>query len=333
MPGTHLVVEAAISVNPTRFVAHQLSRRFVGRRFEEWPPLQPLLATREVSLGTPSEFVLDGSDNVLLTPASQAFGRSEAWPAQLESYLSGVRNMIADAISEAVEDAGGVLGRPSEYVNLYEAETYWEFAADDPTALVRNLEAPLFEWAHKPQTRRFAQSTGSLTRDFENNSRQLIVQVQSGVRLRVYAKTSRRVRFEVIHDLRQNARPIGRHTSEDFSALFRWLDALRHDAAVALNLVFEHIERRSVLPPDGWSTAALVRHVCEVCGRDAEAILGLLIGNGWLRVGVHDPVRGHALGLVEAGVLERTGATYTVRPPYQRALAELRGVRRSRSRD
>ncbi len=318
-------------MNPTRFVAHQLSRRFVGRRFEEWPLLQPLLATRNVSLGTPSEFVLDGTDNVLLTPASQAFGRSEAWPIQVESYLSAVRNMLSSTVAEAAVGAGGVLGRPSEYVNLYEAETYWEFAADDPTGLVRNLEAPLFEWAQKPQSRRFAQSAGSLTTDFENNSRQLSVQVQSGVRLRVYAKTSRRVRFEIIHDLRQNARPIGRHTSEDFGALSRWLDALRQDAAAALNLVFDHIEQRSVLPPDGWSTAALVRHVCEVCGRDAEAILALLIGNGWLRVGVHDPVRGHVIGLVGAGVLERTGATYTVRPPYQRAFAELRGVRRSRT--
>ncbi|MBX3485792.1 hypothetical protein [Phenylobacterium sp.] len=329
-PGLHLAVTASIAINPTRFVTHQLSRPFVGRALSEWPPLlRPSLAARRVPYSTPSEFILDNSDNVLLTSAAQSFGRSEAWPLHLECYWAAIFARLSSVVEQAADDAGGVVGLYRADLNLREAETYWEFAADDPTTLVRDLERPLFEWARKPQARRFAYPVGLLTTALAHNSRQVSVQVRSGVRLRVYAKTTRRVRFEIIHDLQENSRPLGRHTSNDVRDLLRWLPVLQEDAGSALNHVLDHVECLSVFPPGGFTAAAMVRQISEACGADADAMLALLVGNGSLRVEAHDPIRPNVLALVAVGLLERTGAAYTVRAPYRRAFAELRGVRRA----
>jgi hypothetical protein len=89
LPDTH-ALRLNLSLNPTRYVAHQQSRRFGGVPVAEWALPHPALYRRRPVRATRLEAILDGNDNVLLTGAAQAHGQPDAWPMHLQRYWRGV---------------------------------------------------------------------------------------------------------------------------------------------------------------------------------------------------------------------------------------------------
>lgn len=332
-----------LSINPTRYVVHQpLPGRNPYVPPDTWGA--PSLATRRTPLRTPHEASLDAKDNVLLGPRTQAFARPDVWPAHLLRYWEGILDQLNAEFLRAAEGADVDLSR-EPYLNLRSAETYWEFAAEDPIALVREMEPVLTALGIEASVREFATYPDGLAqREFVGNSLSIRVLLSTGVMLRVYAKTTRRIRFEVHHNLRDCASVLGgAHTTtarwgreaRGHHALLDWLATLEVDAANRLNGVLEVLERQQGRPASSLRPYNLVHRVIRACpdDRTAENVLSLLVNTGAVRVLPHDPLRPVVELLVQSQVLERLGGTrnptrYVLTPQFRLAVAELRGARR-----
>lgn len=246
-----------LSVNPTRFLRHQNPVTFLSSR-------QNLAATdptffRAVPIADVAEASLDDEDNFI--PNTSEFARlsdGALWARILRTYLTGVLRLIDDD-TELAAGGDGVWMQFEEQVSgarftLRQAEVYFDFLVIGPTpiGLVSSLESPLQSY---PLTARDypVESASS----WEAMSRVLTLQVRAGVKVKIYAKTNRRVRFEVTYEMNDvglRSTATGRNyvrrrqTFGTLSGVERRLDELRGDAANEVNKVLRHIKNRVSLP-------------------------------------------------------------------------------------
>lgn len=326
------------TINPTRYVAHQRARRWAGVPVADWALDEPNLFRSRVPLRVPGEIVLDQEDNVLLSTAAQRFGRPEAWPLHLRRYWTAFCGQIDAAIRAAVATEGGVVEQMSPHLNLKEVETYWELASADPTALVAELEPLLFQLGREAEARTFDYPAGFLTTGRAHNAKSVRVRLRPGLWLKAYAKTTARVRLEVVHDLTEGRIGLpGGHTTQRMDTLYDWLDSLSRRAADDLNEALAAIGALSFEPLDIATVYGFVRQLTVACPDDttADALLSLLVNNRVVRIGTRDPLREPATSLVRAGILTKARERYTLEPKYRRAAIELsvrrRVLRRQRS--
>lgn len=324
----------SLSLNPTRYVAHQQSRQFAGLPLAEWVLPPPALYRRRPIRATRLETILDGNDNVLLSGAAQAHGRPEAWPLHLQRYWGGVIHEIEAAFADGAARSGGTVQRVAMNLNLRIVETYWEFASVDPTALVRELEPHLLELGSEAQARSFDYEHGERVSGRNHNARFVRVRLRPGVHLRVYAKTTGRIRFEIAHDLQglAPARYIA-HSRLDDAGLFERFAMLAADAAGEVNAVLERLDRLTFFPPGSLRPYHLVRRISEALPdrTAADAALSLIINNRAIRLAPGDPLRPVVEALRRLEVLVRSDrTTFVVAPLFRQAVAELRGQARAR---
>jgi hypothetical protein len=108
----------SLSLNPTRYVAHQQSRPFAGLPVAEWALPAPAMYRRRTVRATRLETILDDNDNVLLTGAARAHGQPAAWPVHLQRYWGGVTAEIDAAFADAAVRSGSMVQRVAENLNL-----------------------------------------------------------------------------------------------------------------------------------------------------------------------------------------------------------------------
>ncbi len=167
--------------------------------------------------------------------------------------------------------------------NLTCAETYFEFSSGGltPIWLVASLEEPLR--SYNELRLRVRDYPIPPIWDGIGMSRVLTLTIRNGVKLKIYAKTDRRVRVEVVHDLTSALIPaeIGdlgssrkKHTFATIEGVARLLDALRNDAAKVVNDVFRHLRNSAALPATDKTGIDLVRDfTTTVKLRDTARIL------------------------------------------------------------
>jgi hypothetical protein len=319
------------TLNPTRYVAHQSARAWAAQPLSAWNLGEPNLYRRPSPRRAPGEVVLDQEDNVLLGPAAERFGRPEAWPLHIHRYWSAFTEEIDGAIRVSADVGGAVVEEMSPHLNIKVVETYWEFATDDPTGLVAELEPILFQLGREPAARTFGYPEGLLVGSRRHNAKAVRVRLRPGLSLQVYAKTTGRVRFEIMHELTKSASLLrDGHVCADWGMLPLWLERLAERAADDLNGALAAIQNLSFEPADSAHIYALVRRLMAVSASDhmADAVLSLLVNNRSLRIGVRDPMRPAATALVASGVLEKERERYTLAPRYRRAVRELAVQRR-----
>lgn len=329
-----------LSINPTRYVAHQRHPGrdpFIGP--EHWGA--PSLVARRVAPRVPGEMCLDGKDNVLLGPRTRAFGRPEVWHHHLRRYWDGIITELDQEFRRCAPV--GPYCRPPElspHISLRTTETYWEFRHPDPTALVADLGPVLLPLGIEASVREFPYPDGWSETSFTGNSRSLTILLATGVLLRVYAKTTRRIRFEIKHDLRKHAGVIGgSHTAENHHALFDWLETIAEDAARRLNDILAYVQGQQHRPAASLRPYNLLYRVIRAVPdeRTAEAVLSLLVNNPVLHIGANDPLKDAVRSLTEWEVLERipgkaNPSRYVVKPLLRSAVDELRGNMRRKHR-
>lgn len=319
-----------LSLNPTRYVAHQISRRFAGISVDDWSLPSPAMFRRRVVRSTKLETVLDGNDNVLLSGAAQAHGRPEAWTIHLHRYWTGLIHEIEEAFALGSSGSGVPVQRVAGHLNLRSVETYWEFADPDPIALVKALEPHLFQVGSKAEARSFDYAHGERVSGRDQSARFVRVRLRAGVQLRVYAKTTGRVRFEIRHELpKMTGKHYIPHTASDDADFFRWLDILASKAADEVNSVLGYLERVGFSPAGSLPPYNLIRRVAEAVPDrlQFDAALSLLINDGVMVVGPLSPLREMARALVRSEVLVRQGRNrFVVAPLFRQAVAELRAA-------
>ncbi|WP_340647020.1 hypothetical protein [Phenylobacterium sp.] len=275
------------------------------------------------------ETILDANDNVLLTGAAQAHGQPDAWPLHLRRYWGGVIHELDAAFVRAATRSGGLVQRVAQNLNLRTLETYWEFASDDPTALVMELEPNLLGLGASAEARTFDYPHGERVTGRVHNARSVTVRLRPGVKLRVYAKTTGRIRFEIAHDLRKlTSTQFLLHTRSSDADLFGLLDTLARRAADEVNAVLESLDKLTFFPPNSLRPYNLVRRISEALsdGAAADAALSLIVNNRAIRLAPGDPLRQMVKALERYEVLvKQSHATFVVAPLFRQAVAQLRG--------
>jgi hypothetical protein len=188
-------IKLQLFINPTRFCAYQnigLRNRLGEGRFGT-------LYTRRIQTDHNGEYTFDGKDNVALTDASQLH-LSSNYQHCLQLYING----IIDYINEELEECavrGFTLRDFKEYYSLRIIENYWEFSCENPVAEVKRLET-----AFRAITN---ENLINFYRDerIETDGLSIALRCESltGERIKIYAKTNRRIRIEVEHKLKNNA--------------------------------------------------------------------------------------------------------------------------------
>jgi hypothetical protein len=156
-----------------------------------------------------------------------------------------------------------------------------------------------------------------------------------GLELKVYAKTNRRIRFEVRHDLRTQASILGGgHITNNLDELCSWLSLAAEDAAHKLGRITTSFQPAT----DTLDIELLMAFFSKLDAApgeyaDIERILSVLIGLGGYagRDPQSVPILDH---LERAGVLELTGrgvrsVTTTYRPIVERLRHSLWNEQRS----
>ena len=217
---------------------------------------------------------------------------------------------------------------------MREAETYFDFIVSGPTpiSLVSSLEGPL--QSYPLSARDYPAEPAS---SWEGMSRVLTLQVREGVKVKIYAKTSRRVRFEVTYDMRYvrlRSTPTDgtytrkRQTFRNLSGVERRLDELREDAANEVNKVLRHIRNRVSLPATPHTAIDLLIDFTRALNNreNARILLDALLFKGSI---TSLPRYKLALAkLRQAGILEALptnhGKEHVVTAPYRHPLRMLR---------
>jgi len=343
-------LRADLQINPTRFAAYQSSNASLPA---EWP--HPRLFARRRTLTGLSQFVLGDVhaqdrfiDNVILNQRQLSFCRPANWPHHVRRYWQSIRQALDHQIHSAVNHmnsfsivrgrpARGIEIRPLLELKLKLVESYFEFEARDPVGLVHSLVRPLMALPQESLVRGYSVAYPEMSR--HRNSPCITLRLRDGVSLRIYAKTNRRVRWEVIHDFKKNrlcasGQGISRITSTtDPDQILNWLPACAADAAIEVNRVLAFLERFEgesdfdapigvrpyrllLLIASASPTADIANFILEaMC--EAESII--LTPNA--------PFRSALLELVEQDVLARTGprsSNFVVTPEFRPVIEAIR---------
>ena len=295
----------------------------------DWNLPAPRLVTGAAKLDDLDEISLDGNDNVLMGRIAVSYGHGVAWPLHLERYWNATVRKFHELFDEAASVAGVTISSRSA-LNLRSLETYWEFRVNDPLNWLSEIEPVLQSLGLSSEARNYAYPDGFSAKSSNGNSRSIVVRIRSGLRLRVYAKTNRRVRFEVEHDFVENARPLqGRHTDTDVAALFDWTSLAAEDATHVVNSALARLERAQVREGSQMSVPQLVIRISQALNDPlrAETMLTLLAANQSLVSTSGSDLTPSIRKLVSRSILEpvRPGArSYVLTPEFRSAGERLR---------
>ncbi len=339
------------NLNPTRFVRYQ-DPNIMRSDFADM--LTPdLFGTRDGGDG--DEFALDGGDNwIPERPAAIWRHFTGNWSDRLTDYLNAVETAMRGEMDRrrqrsSLDGTGTLSFTPSqEPWTLRRVETYWEFANDTGPELLEIIDRAMRSFCALPYVRQSFEGNELQPRHTRERNTPNEISITGtaapGVRVVAYAKTNRRIRFEVRHDkanLRHNSQAErSMRRVNGVSGMVRALQRINEDAADVLNVFLNHLERtltEAVVPWQYPPTAFLFK-VAQRCQNSAVAqvIVNLLVSER--AVSRTDDLTPSIDALRRAGVLERVtnrqgrqSETFIPTPPYRDAvnyLAQVADVQR-----
>jgi hypothetical protein len=286
------------TLNPTRFLAHQPDPSLNAIRARA--PLDALRLNPETGAALRAS-TLDGNDNVLI---GVAYAGGTTFNERRRTWWNGVIQVywqhILDALRERFSAGGLARVRALEYLGTTAAEVYWELETADAISWMSTFCNAAATAHHRVETRQGRPpSQGGLM-----NSRWVVFQLPAGITLKVYAKTDRRMRFEVVFAegrVGQHARRAGAQGS----GLREQLPALSEEASGRLIQAYAGISPDIGAPPR-------MADLCDFLGRFNSAVpeenrtllLRLLLNHRSLVVHGQVP-QAVCRALVAAGILRR----------------------------
>jgi len=262
------------------------------------------------------------------------FGYARYHPLErhLDSYLSSVVNTLTDCLETPLRDQG-MRFFSCNYRSLRSLEMYWEFSDPDPVGLVDRLIHPLRRLSHQVSLTR--EILDDYREDINADSWCVTLALTANIRLRIYAKTTHRVRFEVDFTADAIDDICGRRTADSNAGIVNMVDALRRRAIEEMNWVLSELNRDT---PQVESPHTAVGLVHEIVSRvddaaTSQAIVSLLQTFGRVAPRDNQPLRDtvHKLSADHVGVLRtlrRHSPVYVVRDEWQAALDELQASNR-----
>ena len=322
------MLHSLLSLNLTRFVRHQAIPRPATRLLQDRPNILYGFYERNLPLDHEDEFPLVDSDNWI--PDDRLWSHLAAprlWPRHLRAFLTGAATEVHNDLLRAAEHATLVIQQSHQNpFSMYSVETYWEFYEYDPIRAVRALE-PLLETYAAAAVDAW-DAPRHVRQERPENSRRLSIRTHTGETLKIYAKTNRRVRFEITHELSGN-RPYrlseGGHTFPVIEGAIPLLNHLAGVAAERVNDVLRHFRLHASAPNTQHTVLKFIFDVQAAFDDPNKAfqLLQILTHNGSLVVGRGTVFRTELRRLHSRGVLYRSHRRYSVTPPYRQALANM----------
>jgi hypothetical protein len=268
-----LDLTAQLQLNVTRsLMAQRLAKGMSGR-----VPVRLggfLLAISPQADWATSERVFVNTDNVIVGARRRAEYSFSSAP---ECHLAQNVNAAWRTIGEAFDQAGGQWHQVTQpAVTPEQVEVYWEFSDRSPLFTLGQLRAHLPRAAERLRVSR--KHLDQIIFEKQGPSECIGLTLRKGVFLRVYAKSDRRIRFEICFSGTALGKPKPEHLSID--GLQRFAASIRERAAITLNRVLgtlwsmtdlsgaqatpEDLERAiSARFPDPIRAAALLVELCH----------------------------------------------------------------------
>lgn len=315
-----------LQVNPSRLIHHHPA---VPRDEDEiWRHRGNLSSSHPIP-HFDGEFSLDGKDNWI--PQSPRYRPNWRRPYSTSGkWLRRVLEAAEFEVQRAAEISVTDLSISADQKHsIQKVETYWEFQHDDPPALVRSLKQHLLKYSRNLfRSNHYRQSAINQEEVFKN-CLSLIATIGRGEVLAVYAKTNKRVRFEIRHDLASNPRWLGgRRTAANIAGLLEVLERVRRRSAEQMTEVFHHLQRQVSVDSSRSSSSELLSQLATAL-RNSEhfsTILSLLLTNG--KIERVPALTKELRALSSAGIIESNGknarsGSYAVTLKYSDALRKL----------
>lgn len=340
-----------LALNLQRFIRHQ-ARKDDPRL----PRINRLQQWRESRSDYGDEFSYDEEDNWI--PNDQTWQKFAArdW---LKIYLELITKEVGATFQRACDysNAGEfapvvTTERIGKAFSLSTVETLWEFPSENPIADVFDIGAKLM---HLKRSGAFARESHRV-----RNSPCIVVPLAQGVRLKLYAKTNRRIRFEIVQSgLAKELPKLIEETdslSDPWDGDANWqksalasspfnrssdmlpavLMALRKRAAKHMNQVMAELRNGRVPPVKASSVVNLLTHVAAAVPRGFKSgatrlseirdlLFMLCYQRGFRGNRKSGPLSGPIGELEAAGVVEfdRSRQFYALSEPYIQAADAL----------
>ncbi|MDA7640568.1 hypothetical protein N8787_02930 [Opitutaceae bacterium] len=288
------------------------------------------------------EISLDGNDNWIAHEEWETFSRGEAWQFHLRRYIVAVSEAFQSEFERSTEGQNAQISPEGNGLSyqLDVVENFVDFLTpndcETAIAFVDRLE-PFIRMYRKTECDRYDGERDSA--GVMGHSKSLRLRLTRGIELKIYAKTNRRVRFEVAYRLKDCGRLLHpddrrsiRRRTESMDELMTWFDNLAQDTSERLNSLFTFLNSRMSPTVDQLPAHLLPARISGTLGdrRLTDTILSLLLSAGSISLSPgRDRLRNSVRKLEENGILERAEAdgnrcrTFTVAPRWTRALHYL----------
>lgn len=209
------------------------------------------------------EVSTDGNDNWIPAGTHDAYYSPSHWRKNVRRYLLEIRRVVREDIRTANNLAETeLLGRVGPLYTLGRVETYWEFLSPNPMAVVRDIGRLMSGFC-----------SGWSETKYDGNKVAYRYRVHSGVELCVYAKTNRRIRVEVRHDLSEKTPPTVARIASSFIGFYHIIEACRVEACGVVNNMFAHLRSRGSIAKSQVNEALLMVRIGRIIKDDSLAVM------------------------------------------------------------
>lgn len=326
----HIDATLHLIANPTRYFRYQ-----AGQPTQPFP--DAMTERPGVPTGLSPETAYDGNDNwIPFTNLHLTELQQTPWRRVLNRYINGIEAAFVSEFTRANDliNPGVMIATVQKAYNVQDVETYWEWTSPEPLKLVRDL-MPLF-MAYSDGLRTSRKYISAIS-GVEHDCPFIQTEISPGETLKIYAKTDRRIRFEVRHTFK-GRKPFkfprmsdesgrisrsARHTFETLPATLNLFDNLRDRATEVVNDLLTHLDENHRFAPAGFAPYTALMNISTAL-RDypdeAQNILSILISNGAVAGGGENSHKAAIEALKQAKILKTTGrGLYMPTPRYREA--------------
>lgn len=329
LPNERARIRFKTQLNLTRFVQAQNLKRIT--RLD-----RPAIAGKHVLEIEPDpswyadEIPLSAATNIIIGPDRKyAYALKSDRPVQFRRYTRLVNNMLSDIVRHAFDGSPASAVSIPQYT-LHSIEFYWEF--DKPSAIdyVVGLRPQLLANSHDVMEDHYPVDLPSL--QITGQSPSYKIKLSKFMTLKVYAKTNRRVRFEIsMRDDAINKYGRARRSSETLNGITALLPNLATEAARRVNLLLQSIPAAPMQRSD-HTALQLILAITHEAGHPyvAETIISALASLGRVALYRNDLLKEAVHRLREAKVLMTNpprSSKYVVTEAYREPLERLRQFR------
>lgn len=227
-----------LGLNVTRFIQAQRLRPTKNlSKIRSKDPKVLILETQEKWYAQEELLV---SDNNLIIGSEPRF--AYAVKKHAIEHTAEMLDAIIDAFTNHIQAAADLSGaeiRITDYCSLTKLEAYWEFSSDQPIHLSETVGSELNTLGNEAWTAHRILSPYQVQNKGMSKKHQF--EVRRGQWVRIYPKTTGRVRLEFISNPLGMPHAIGSHTSTQPSSLISWLNRCVDLAAGEVNSALEHV--------------------------------------------------------------------------------------------